>query len=337
MKFTARQIATILEGKVVGNPDIVVHTLSKIEEGAKGSLTFLSNQKYTPFIYTTAASIAIVNDNFIPEKPVGVTLIKVADAYTAFSKLLGYYDSIKKQKSGIEQPTVICDQVQYGKDMYLGSFSYIGAQTKIGNQATIYPNVYIGENVTIGDHVTLFPGVKIGSDTVIGNHCVLHPNAVIGSDGFGFAPQTNGSYDKIPQIGHVILKDHVDVGAGTTIDKATLGVTLIGEGVKLDNQIQIGHNVEIGAHTVIAAQTGIAGSTKIGKHCMIGGQVGIVGHITIGNHVKIQAQSGVGKSVKDNQVLQGSPAFAFKDFNKSYVHFKNLPKTIHKLDINALL
>jgi UDP-3-O-[3-hydroxymyristoyl] glucosamine N-acyltransferase len=332
MKFTARQIATILDGEIVGNPDIEVYTVSKIEEGEKGSLTFLSNLKYTPYIYSTNASVTLVNKDFVPEKKITTTLVKVLDAYAAFSKLLSYYDRIKKNKTGIEIPSFIGEGVLYGADLYLGAFSYIGAQTKIGNGAHIYPNVYIGENVTIGNHVTLFPGARICSESVIGNHCVIHPNAVIGSDGFGFAPQNDGSYDKIPQIGHVILEDYVDVGAGTTIDRATIGVTIIREGVKLDNQIQIAHNVEVGAHTVIAAQTGVAGSTKIGKHCMIGGQVGIVGHITIGDYVKVQAQSGVGRSVKNNEILQGSPAFGYQDFNKSYVHFKNLPKTINKLD-----
>ena len=282
MKFTARQIATILEGEVEGNPDVEVQTVSKIEEGVEGSLTFLSNQKYTPYIYKTNASITIVNDTFVPEKELTTTLIKVSDAYGAFSKLLSYYDSIKKTKSGIESPSYVNKEASYGKNLYLGAFSYIGAHTKIGNNVTIHPNVHIAENVTIGNEVTIFPGVRICSDTVIGNYCVIHPNAVIGSDGFGFAPQEDGSYTKIPQIGHVIIEDHVDVGAGTTIDRATIGVTIIREGVKLDNQIQIAHNVDVGEHTVIAAQTGIAGSTKIGKHCMIGGQVGIVGHITIG-------------------------------------------------------
>ena len=305
MKFTARQIATILEGEVEGNPDVEVQTVSKIEEGEKGSLTFLSNQKYTPYIYKTNASITIVNDSFVPEKELRTTLIRVPDAYAAFSKLLSYYDSIKKTKSGIESPSYINEAATYCNNLYLGAFSYVGAHTKIGDNVTIHPNVYIAENVTIGNEVTIFPGARICSDTVIGNYCVIHPNAVIGSDGFGFAPQEDGSYSKIPQIGHVIIEDHVDVGAGTTIDRATIGVTVIREGVKLDNQIQIAHNVEVGAHTVIAAQTGIAGSTKIGKHCMIRGQVGIVGHITIGDYVKVQAQSGVGRNVKSKEILQG--------------------------------
>lgn len=332
MKFTASQIAAILEGEVVGNPDIEVHTVSNIEEGQAGSLSFLSNVKYTPFIYTSKASIVLVNSDFIPEKELKMTLIKVADAYAAFSRLLSYYQDIKRTKCGIESPNFIHDSVSYGSDLYLGAFSYIGENSQLGDQVQIHANVHIAEDVKIGNHVTIFPGARICSDTVIGDHCVIHQNAVIGSDGFGFAPQTNGSYDKIPQIGHVVLEEYVDVGAGTTIDRATFGITHIKKGVKLDNQIQIGHNVVIGEHTVIAAQTGIAGSSKIGKHCMIGGQVGIVGHIVIGNYVKIQAQSGVGRSVKNKEVLQGSPAFGYQDFNKSYVHFKNLPKTINKLD-----
>lgn len=332
MKFTASQIAAILEGELVGQPDIEVHTLSNIEEGQAGSLSFLSNVKYTPFIYKTKASIVIVNSDFIPEKKLTPTLIKVPDAYASFSKLLSYYQDIKRTKKGIQSPNFIHETARYGKNVYLGPFSYVGEQTQIGDDVQIHANVHIGEDVKIGNHVTIFPGARICSDSVIGDHCVIHQNAVIGSDGFGFAPQTNGTYDKIPQIGHVILEEYVDVGAATTIDRATFGVTHIKKGVKLDNQIQIGHNVVIGEHTVIAAQTGIAGSTKIGKHCMIGGQVGIVGHIVIGDYVKIQAQSGVGRSVKNKEVLQGSPAFSYQDFNKSYVHFKNLPKTIHKLD-----
>src|SRR6056300_835823 len=326
MKFTARQIASILEGEVEGNPDVEVQTVSKIEEGEKGSLTFLSNQKYTPYIYKTNASITIVNDTFVPEKELTTTLIKVSDAYGAFSKLLSYYDSIKKTKSGIESPSYVNKEATYGKNLYLGAFSYIGAHTKIGNNVTIHPNVHIAENVTIGNEVTIFPGVRICSDTVIGNYCVIHPNAVIGSDGFGFAPQEDGSYTKIPQIGHVIIEEHVDVGAGTTIDRATIGVTLIREGVKLDNQIQIAHNVEIGAHTVIAAQTGIAGSTKIGSHCVIGGQVGFAGHLTIGDGVQLQGQTGVTKSIPSAGAFQGTPAMDYKAYYKSYALFKQFPK-----------
>lgn len=331
MKFTATQIAGILEGEVEGNPQIAVHKLSKIEEGEKGSLTFLANPKYTSYIYSTKASITIVNKDFIPEQALSTTLIKVDDAYKSFSKLLEYYNQVKSNKVGIETPSFISESAVYGEGFYLGAFSYLGENVKIGKNVKVYPNVYIGDNVTIGDNVLVFAGAKIYSETLIGNGCVIHSGAIIGADGFGFTPNSNGEYSKVPQTGNVILEDNVDVGAGTTIDRATLGSTILRKGVKLDNQIQIAHNVEIGEHTAIAAQTGIAGSTKIGKNCLIGGQVGIVGHITIGDRVKIQAQSGIGRNVKDDEVLQGSPALNYGDFNKSYVHFKNLPKLVNKI------
>ncbi|REE25809.1 UDP-3-O-[3-hydroxymyristoyl] glucosamine N-acyltransferase [Winogradskyella pacifica] len=335
MKFTAEQIAGILEGTVVGDPKIEVFKLSKIEEGTLGSLTFLSNLKYTPYIYTTEASITIVNDKFVPEKPISTTLIKVEDAYEGFSKLLEYYDRIKANKSGIEQPSFISESTKISDNIYVGAFAYIGSNVELGDNVKIYPNAYVGDNVKIGANTTIFPGGKVYSDCIIGENCVVNSGAIIGADGFGFAPNKDGGYSKIPQIGNVILEDYVDVGAGTTIDRATMGSTIIRSGVKLDNQIQIAHNVEVGKNTVIAAQSGVAGSTKIGEHCQIGGQVGIVGHLTIGNNVKIQAQSGIGRNVKDNEVLQGSPAFGYGDFNKSYVYFKNLPKlakTINELE-----
>lgn len=332
MKFTAEQIAGILKGEVVGNPKVEVVRLSKIEEGTAGSLTFLSNPKYENFIYTTEASIAIVNNTFVADGEISATLIKVEDAYLAFTKLLEYYDQVKTNKSGIEQPSVIGENTIHGTDFYLGSFSYLGANVTIGNNVRIYPNCFIGDNTVIGDNVIIFAGAKIYSETVIGNFCTIHAGAILGSDGFGYAPNAEGIYKKIPQIGNVILGDYVDIGSCTTIDRATMGSTRIGNGVKLDNQIQIAHNVEIGENTVIAAQTGIAGSTKIGKNCMIGGQVGISGHLNIGNNVKIQAQSGIGKSLKDGETVQGSPAFNYGDFSKSYVHFKNLPKLAHDID-----
>lgn len=331
MKFTASQIAGILEGDIVGNPDVEVSKLAKIEEGTKGSLTFLANPKYTQYIYDTKASVAIVNKDFSPESSIETTLIKVDDAYKAFSKLLEYYNQVKMNKSGIEQPSFISESASYGSNLYLGAFSYLGDNVKIGENVKIYPNCYVGDNVEIGDNVVLFSGAKIYSETIIGNHCVINSGAIIGADGFGFAPNENGEYSKVPQTGNVILEDYVDIGAATTIDRATLGSTVIRRGVKLDNQIQIAHNVEIGKNTVIAAQTGIAGSTKIGENCQIGGQVGIVGHISIGNNVKIQAQSGIGRNVKDNEVLQGSPALGYGDYNKSYVHFKNLPKIVKEI------
>jgi len=335
MKFTATQIAEILDGKVEGNPEAEVSELAKIEEGSEGSLTFLSNPKYTSFLYTTNASITIVNSDFEVEQPVNTTLIKVKDAYKAFSRLLEYYNQIKLNKSGIEQPSYISESATYGEGLYLGAFAYIGENVKIGDNVKIYPNVYIGDNVKIGDNVMLFPGVKIYSETLLGNNIAIHSGTVIGADGFGFSPEETGEYSKVPQIGNVIIEDHVDIGAGTTIDRATLGSTIIRKGVKLDNHIQIAHNVEIGENTAIAAQTGVAGSTKIGKNCLIGGQVGIAGHLTIGDRVKIQAQSGIGRDIKDGEMLQGSPAIGFSDYNKSYIHFKNLPKTmktIHQLE-----
>ncbi len=332
MEFTAQQIADILEGDVVGDADIKVSKLAKIEEGVKGALTFLANPKYTSFIYSTKASITIVNRSFEPEEPVSTTLIKVDDAYKSFSKLLEYYNQVKLNKIGVEQPSFIAESAKYGESIYVGAFSYVGENVTIGDNVKIFPNSYIGDNVKIGDNTIVFAGSKIYSECIIGNHCVINSGAIIGADGFGFAPNENGEYQKVPQTGNVILEDFVDIGAATTIDRATLGSTIIRRGVKLDNQIQIAHNVEIGKNTVIAAQTGIAGSTKIGENCQIGGQVGIVGHIIIGNNVRIQAQSGIGRNVKDNEVLQGSPALAYGDYNKSYVHFKNLPKIIKKLN-----
>lgn len=332
MVFTAGQIAGILEGEVQGNPEIAVHKLAKIEEGETGSLTFLANPKYTSYIYKTKASITIVNKDFIPEQSLSTTLIKVEDAYKSFSKLLEYYNQVKNNKIGIEEPVFRAESAIYGDGLYLGAFSYLGSNVVIGDNVKIYPNVYIGDNVQIGNDVVIFAGAKIYSESVIGNNCTVHSGVIIGADGFGFTPNNEGEFTKVPQTGNVILEDNVDVGAGTTIDRATLGSTILRKGVKLDNQIQIAHNVEIGEHTVIAAQTGIAGSTKIGKHCMIGGQVGIVGHIVIGDHVKIQAQSGIGRNVKDREVLQGSPALNYGDYNKSYVYFKNLPKIMNRID-----
>lgn len=332
MKFTAEQIAVILEGEVVGNPNTEVFKLSKIEEGVEGSLTFLSNKKYNNYIYTTKASITIVNKSFVPEAELTTTLIKVEDAYLSFSKLLEFYNQSKSNKVGIEQLSVISENVKYGDNFYLGSFAYIGTNVTMGDNVKIYPNCFIGDNVVIGDNVSIFAGVKVFSETEIGNNVSVHSGAVLGGDGFGFAPNSDGTYSKIPQIGNLVIEDNVNIGAGTTIDRATMGSTIIRKGVKLDNQIQVGHNVEIGENTVIAAQTGIAGSTKIGKNCMIGGQVGFAGHITVGNNVHIQGKTGVTKSVKDGEILQGNPAMSYKEYYKSYVHFKNLPTIVEELE-----
>jgi len=337
MNFTAQQIAEILEGDIVGNPNAEVSKLSKIEEGEKGSLTFLSNPKYNPYLYTTKASITIVNKSFFPEKETETTLIKVEDAYSAFSKVLEFYNEVKNKKTGREQPHFISSTAVIGSNEYIGAFAYIGENVTIGENVKIYPNVYIGDNVVVGNNCILFSGVKIYSESQIGNNCVIHSGVIIGSDGFGFAPNKEGSYNKVPQTGNVIIEDNVDIGSATTIDRATLGSTIIRKGVKLDNQIQIAHNVEIGENTVIAAQTGVSGSTKIGKNCMIGGQVGVAGHIKIGDNVKIGAQSGVTKNIKGNIAVMGTPAFEFSKFNKSYVYFRKLPdlvKTIHNLEKN---
>ena len=332
MKFTAQQIAIELEGTVEGDPNVEVFQLSKIEEAQKGSLTFLSNPKYTPFIYKTQASVTIVNKDFIPDDDLSTTLVRVNNAYDSFTVLLDYYNNAKIIKSGIAKSAVIDPSVKIGEDCFVGEMACIQEDAVIGDEVKIYPQVYIGSNVSIGKGTIVFSGAKILEDSIVGENCVIHSGTVIGSDGFGFAPQKNGNYKKIPQTGIVVLGDSVEVGSNSTIDRATLGVTSIGNGVKLDNQIQIAHNVEVGDNTVIAAQTGIAGSSKIGKNCVIGGQVGIVGHINIGDNVKIQGQSGVISSVKDNAVIQGTPAFSYNDYNKSYVYFKNLPNIVKEIN-----
>jgi UDP-3-O-[3-hydroxymyristoyl] glucosamine N-acyltransferase len=331
MEFSANQLAQLLEGRVEGNPDIKVHTLAKIEEALPGSLTFLANPQYTPFIYQTKASIVIVNDGFKPEQAVQPVLIRVPNAYQAFAKLLELYNQWKHQKSGMESPSFVSDTAQIGEDHFIGAFSYIGPNVKIGKNVKIYQQVHIGENVQIGDNCVLFPGVKIYADCIIGQSCTLHSGVVIGGDGFGFAPNGGSSFQKVAQIGNVILEDYVEVGANTTIDRATLGSTVIRRGVKLDNLIQIAHNVEIGENTVIAAQTGIAGSTKIGKNCMIGGQVGIIGHLKIGDNVRIAAQSGIGSDVAEGQTLQGSPAMEAGLYKKAYVYFRKLPELMKNI------
>ncbi|MBK7572088.1 MAG: UDP-3-O-(3-hydroxymyristoyl)glucosamine N-acyltransferase [Bacteroidetes bacterium] len=326
MEFTARQIADLLKGKVEGNENAKVSRLDKIEEGADGGLTFLANPKYTPYIYSTKASVIIVDPSFVADQPVSATLVRVENAYKSFVQLLEIYNQIQRDKKGIEQPSYISASVTLGKDIYVGAFAYIGNNVKVGNNVKIYPQVYIGDNVSIGDNTTLFAGTRIYSDCVIGKDCTIHSGSIIGADGFGFTPNSENQYSKVAQIGNVILEDHVDVGANTTIDRATLGSTIIRKGVKLDNLIQIAHNVEIGENTVIAAQTGVAGSTKIGKDCMIGGQVGIVGHITIADKVKIAAQSGIGSSITgEGEILQGSPAFGIGDYKRSYVVYRKLP------------
>lgn len=333
MEFTAQQIAELVQGEIEGNPEVKVSYVSKIEEGKPGTISFLANPKYTAYIYDTEASIVLINKSVVLEKETKTTLIKVDDAYSAFAHLLEVYNKIKHNKSGISDKAHIETSAKIGEDVYIGEFSVISENVTIGNNSKIYPRVFIGDNVTIGDNTTIYPGVNIYSDNVIGNNCYIHAGAVLGSDGFGFAPQAEGFYKKIAQIGNVILEDDVEIGANTTIDRATMGSTIIRKGVKLDNLIQIAHNVEIGDNTVISAQTGISGTTKIGKNCLIGGQVGIVNHLTIADEVKIAAQSGVGKNIlKKGEVVQGSPAYDISSYRKSYVHFKNFHAIKLKLD-----
>ncbi len=333
MKFTAQQIAGLLKGTVEGDAAVEVDSLSKIEEGKAGSLSFLGNAKYAPFIYTTKASLVIVNKDFVLEQPVVCTLIRVDDAYKSFALLLEIYNNIIHDKKGIEQPSYIDASAKVGTDCYIGAFAYIGKNVVIGNNVKIYPQVFIGDDVVVKDNTTLYAGVKVYTQCVIGEHCTMHAGVIIGADGFGFAPNESNNYKKVPQIGNVVIEDHVEIGAGTSVDRATLGSTIIRRGVKLDNLIQIAHNVEIGENTVIAAQTGVAGSTRIGKNCMIGGQVGIVGHLTIADGVKIAAQSGIGASITiPNEIVQGSPAFNISDYKRTYVVFKKLPQVEKRLN-----
>jgi UDP-3-O-[3-hydroxymyristoyl] glucosamine N-acyltransferase len=333
IEFTAQKIAAILDGTCIGNEHVVINSLAKIEEGKAGAISFLSNDAYTQYIYTCQSSAVIVDKNFVAEKPLSTTLIVVNDARQAFAKLLEAYNNLKTPPKGIHANACIETSAKVGKEVYIGAMVYVGSNSVIENNCNIYPQVYIGENVTVGANTTIYAGAKIYSDSVIGENCTIHAGAIIGSDGFGFAPSSNnGVFQKVYHIGNVILENNVEIGANTTIDKATMGSTVIKKGAKLDNLIQIAHNVEIGENTVIAAQTGIAGSTKIGANCMIGGQVGIVGHITIANGVKIAAQSGIGQSITtENEIVQGSPAFSIGDYKRSYILFKNLPQLNKKI------
>ncbi len=333
MEFTAEQIAGILNGEVEGNAAITVNSLAKIEEGKLGTLSFLSNPKYEEYIYKTEASICIVNKSFNPSKslPSTLTLVKVDDAYSCFAKLLEFYDQMRRKQPKIETPSSIAESAKIGENIHLGAFSYIGENAEIGDNVVIYPNVYIGENVKIGNNVTLHPGVTVYVDCVIGNNCTIHAGTIIGSDGFGFAPSDSGEYSKIPQIGNVILEDNVEIGSNCTIDRATMGSTVIRKGVKLDNLIQIAHNVEVGKNTVMASQVGVAGSTKIGERVMIGGQAGISGHIHIADETKIVAQSGIPNTIKKADSLMGSPGIPLEDFKKSYFGFRKLPQILKRL------
>ena len=332
MEYSARQIADFLQGQLEGDAEVKVSQLAKIEEAEAGTLTFLSNPAYTPHIYTTHASIVLVREDFQPEKPLNSTLIRVKDPYGALAKLLELYKNSLPQKKGISELASIPEGTKIGEKAYIGEFTSIGENVVLGDQVKIYPHVTIGDNVTIGNNTTLFSGVRIYEGSRIGNDCTLHANAVVGADGFGFAPQTDNNYKKVAQIGNVVIEDMVEIGAGTTIDRATLGSTVIKKGVKLDNLIQIGHNVVIDENTVMAAQSGVAGSSRIGKNCMIGGQAGISGHLTIGNDVKIAAQAGIPSNIKSGQTIMGSPAMEASQYRKAFIYFRNFEKLVKRIE-----
>ncbi len=316
----------MLDGKLEGNPEVKVSNIAKIEEAGDGMLSFIANPKYEEFIYSTQASILIVNENLIIERPVKPTLIRVKDAYSSFALLLEKYKQMVGNKTGVQHPSYIPASVKMGTNVFVGAFAYLGENVVLGNNVKIYPGVYLGDNVIVNNDSVIYPGVKVYDNCVLGCRVILHAGCVVGGDGFGFAPQQDGSYKKVPQIGNVVIHDDVEIGANTTIDRATMGSTVIRQGVKLDNLIQVAHNVDIGINTVIAAQTGVSGSTKIGQNCVIGGQVGMVGHIHIADNTKINAQSGLSKSITDpNTSLNGSPAFDYKSSLKSQAIFRNLP------------
>ncbi len=332
MEFTAARIAELLEGSIEGNPDVVLCRIDKIETATSEALTFLANPVYLPYIYTTRAGAVLVKNDFKPEKPVGATLIRVKDPYMALARLLDLYNKHKKAPAGISPLAYVSVTAQIEDGAYIGPFAFVGERARIGKNAQIFPHCFLGDDVVVGSETILYSGVKVYHECRIGDECIIHANAVVGSDGFGFAPDGQQGFSKIAQLGNVVIQNHVEIGAGTTIDRATLGSTIIGQGVKLDNQIQVAHNAEIGSNTAIAAQTGIAGSAKIGSSCMIGGQVGVAGHIKIGNNVKIAAQSGIIATTPDGQTLVGSPALEHKQFFKSYVHFRNLHQIVKRLE-----
>jgi len=333
MQFTAQQIAQMLNGTVEGDPSVQVNQLGKIEEAEAGSLSFLANPKYEQYLYTTGASIVIINNDQVLTESVNATLIRVENAYMAITALLDVYNKLKLDKSGIEQPSFIHPTATVGENVYIGAFAYIGPNVKIGNNCKIYPQTYIADDVVLADNVTLFAGVRVYFDCKIGNNVIVHSGTIIGADGFGFAPVGDGTYSKIPQIGNVVIEDDVEIGSNTTIDRATMGSTIIRKGVKLDNLIQVAHNVEIMSNTVVAAQTGISGSTKVGENCIIGGQVGIVGHISIAKGSQVQAQSGISRTLNDeNKKWMGSPAQPYSNHMRSQIVINRLPDLERKIN-----
>lgn len=333
MKFNIQQIAAILNGTIEGNDNAEVWKLCKIEEGEPGGLSFLANTKYTNYIYDTKASAVIVSKDFVPEHPLQTTLLRVADPYLAFATLLKTYNEMQLDKKGVDKLAYIAPTATIGENCYIGPFAYIGENVKLGDNVKIYPQTYVGDNSVVGDNTTLFAGVRVYHNIVIGARCILHSGVVIGADGFGFAPTADGNYQKIDQIGNVVIEDDVEIGANTTVDRATLGSTVIHRGVKLDNLCQIAHNVQVGQNTVMASQSGIAGSGKVGSHCVIAGQVGIVGHIEIGNNVTIAAQSGVTRNFPDNVTILGTPATDAIKQRKTYVYERNLDQLYKRVEI----
>lgn len=330
MEFSAKQIAEYIQGVIIGDEEATVHTFAKIEEGIPGALSFLSNPKYTHYIYDTKSSIVLVNKDFQPERDIQATLIKVDNAYESLAKLMTLYEMSKPKKSGIDPLASVAASAKIGKNVYIGAFACIEEGAEIGDNAYIHPHVTVGCNAKVGENTNLYPQVTIYHDCRVGNQCIIHAGAVIGADGFGFAPSAEG-YEKIPQIGIAIIEDNVEIGANTCIDRSTMGATIVHKGVKLDNLIQVAHNVEVGSHTVMASQVGIAGSTKIGEWCMFGGQVGVAGHIQIGDHVNVGAQSGIPGNTKSGSSLMGYPAIEPKQFARSSAVFKKLPDMYSEL------
>lgn len=332
MQISAKELAQLLNGTIEGNADVLVYAPSKIEEGGEGTISFLGNKKYEQYVATTTASVLLVDNNFKTERPSHLTLIRVPDVYAAIAVLLEYFSGAQDKPSGIAESAVIHESTQLSENTAVGDFTIIGKDSKIGKDSLVYQQVYIGQNVSIGNNVIIYPGVRIMNSTIIGDNCIIHPNAVIGSDGFGYVHKEDGSYEKIPHVGNVILENDVEIGANTTIDRASIGSTIIRKGVKLDNLVQIGHNVEVDEHTAMASQAGVAGSTKIGKYCRIGGQAGFSGHIKIGDKTMVQAQSGIAASVnEEGTAIFGSPAIAYRDYIRSYSVFKQLPDMYRKL------
>ena len=333
MKFTATQIAELLSGKVEGNPNAEVWNVAKIEEGAPGMLSFLANPKYTHYIYETQSSVVIVNDDFVPTAPIKATLIRVPDAYASFAKLLAFYDQMSQNKQGSSSMAFVSSTAKCGENVYIGEFAFVGENAKIGNNVKVYPQVYVGDNCVVGDNTVLYPGVKLYRNTIVGQNCILHAGVVIGADGFGFAPQADGHYEKIPQVGNVVIEDNVEIGANTTIDRSTMGSTRIHKGVKLDNLIHLAHNVEIGENSALAAQVGVSGSTRLGKNCMVGGQSGFVGHINIADGSQFGGQSGIMGSIKEeNQAFMGTPIQPLRQYLVSNARFRHIDEMARKLD-----